>query len=215
MTVNEIDQGLNQVIVVGYGTQKKATVTGSVATVQGADLVKSPAPDLSNSFAGRMPGVIALNTTGEPGYEGTNILIRGQATLNNNSPMIVIDGVANRLGGLERLNPNDVENVSVLKDASAGIYGAEGANGVILITTKRGKSGRPVVSFDYNQGFMQPSRLPKLADAATFATIQTEISYYDDSSNGLSHIYTPDQITKFKNGSDPLNYPNTNWEKPY
>ena len=213
MTVNETDQGLNQVIVVGYGTQKKATVTGSVATVQGADLVKSPAPDLSNSFAGRMPGVIALNTTGEPGYEGTNILIRGQATLNNNSPMIVIDGVANRLGGLERLNPNDIESVSVLKDASAGIYGAEGANGVILITTKRGKSGRPVVSFDYNQGFMQPSRLPKLADAATFATIQNEISYYDDSSNGLNHIYTPDQITKFRNGSDPLNYPNTNWQK--
>ncbi len=213
MTVNDIDQGLNQVIVVGYGTQKKATVTGSVATVQGADLVKSPAPDLSNSFAGRMPGVIALNTTGEPGYEGTNILIRGQATLNNNSPMIVIDGVANRLGGLERLNPNDIESVSVLKDASAAIYGAEGANGVILITTKRGKTGKPTVSFDYNQGFMQPSRLPKLADAATFATIQNEISYYDDSSNGLSHIYTPDQITKFKNGSDPLNYPNTNWEK--
>jgi len=213
MLVNTSGQDLNQVIVVGYGTQKKATITGAVATIQGADLVKSPEPNLSNSFAGRMPGVIALNTSGEPGYDGANILIRGQATLNNNSPLIVIDGVANRLGGLERLNPNDVESVSVLKDASAAIYGAEGANGVILITTKHGKSGRPTLSFDYNEGFMQPSRLPKMADAATFATIQNEISYYDDSANGLSHIYTPAQIQKFKDGSDPLNYPNTNWEK--
>jgi TonB-linked SusC/RagA family outer membrane protein len=213
MTVNGTDQDLNQVIVVGYGTQKKATITGAVATVQGDDLVKSPAPDLSNSFAGRMPGVIALNTTGEPGYEGTNILIRGLATLNNTSPLVVIDGVANRLGGLGRIDPNDVASVSVLKDASAAIYGAEGANGVILITTKRGKTGKPAVSFDYNQGFMQPSRLPKLADAATYATIQNDISYYDDSSNGLNNIYTAAQIEKFRNGSDPLNYPNQNWEK--
>ncbi|HEV2480737.1 MAG TPA: TonB-dependent receptor [Puia sp.] len=213
MFVNGSNQDLNQVIVVGYGTQKKATVTGAVASIQGADLVQSPAPNLSNSLAGRMPGVMALNTSGEPGYDGATILIRGQATLNNNSPLIVIDGVANRLGGLERLNPIDIESVSVLKDASAAIYGAEGANGVILITTKHGKSGRPTVSFDYNEGFMQPSRLPKMADAATFATIQNEISYYDDSAGGLNHIYTPAQIQKFRDGSDPLNYPNQNWEK--
>lgn len=211
--INGSNQDLNQVVVVGYGTQKKATVTGAVASIQGADLVKSPEPNLSNSFAGRIPGVIALNTSGEPGYDGATILIRGQATFNNNNPLIVIDGVANRLGGLERLNPIDIESVSVLKDASAAIYGAEGANGVILITTKHGKKGRPTVSFDYNEGFMQPSRLPKMADAATFATIQNEISYYDDSANGLNHIYTPDQIQKFKDGSDPLNYPNQNWEK--
>lgn len=215
MLVNDTDQGLNQVIVVGYGTQKKASITGAVASIQGAELVKSPQPNFSNSFAGRMPGVIALNTTGEPGYEGTNLLIRGLATFGQSGPqpLIVIDGVANRLGGLERLNPNDVESVSVLKDASAAIYGAEGANGVVLITTKRGKTGRPTVSFDYNQGLMQPTRLPKLADAATFATIQNEIAYYDDSANGLQHIYTPAQIQKFKDGSDPINYPNTNWEK--
>jgi len=204
---------LNDVVVVGYGTQKKATLTGAVETIKGGDLVQSPQPNLSNSFAGRAPGLIAQNTSGEPGYDGATLLIRGQSTTGNNSPLIVIDGVANRLGGLERIDPNDVESVSILKDASAAIYGAQAANGVILITTKRGKAGKATVTYDYNEGFMQPTNLPKMADAATFATIQNEIAYYDNPSGGLNQSYTAAQIQKFNNGSDPLNYPNQDWEK--
>jgi len=206
-------QNLNEVVVVGYGVQKKTTLTGAVATVKGSDLVKSPEPNLSNSFAGRIPGLVALNSSGEPGYDGSNLLIRGQSTTGNNSPLVVIDGVANRLGGLERLDPNDVENVSVLKDASAAIYGAQAANGVILITTKKGKSGKPTVTYNYNEGIMQPTNLPKMADAATFATIQNEINYYRTPTGGLFQQYSADQIQKFKDGSDPINYPNTDWEK--
>jgi TonB-dependent starch-binding outer membrane protein SusC len=202
-------KALSEVVVVGYGTQKRETLTGSVTAVQGKELVKSPQPNLSNSFAGRMPGVIATTATGEPGYDASRILIRGQATTGDNSPLIVIDGVANRLGGLDRLNPNDIESISVLKDGSAAIYGAQAANGVILITTKRGISGKPVFNYSYNQGFATPTRLPDMASSATYATILNEIDAY----NGRTPRYTTDEIEKFANGSDPLLYPNTNWVK--
>ena len=126
-------------MVVGYGVQKKETITGSVASVKGTELVKSPVVNLSNSIAGRMAGVVAVNRSGEPGADGSSIRIRGSNTLNNGDALIVVDGIPNRAGGLDRINPNDIESVSVLKDASAAIYGSRAANGVILITTKRGK----------------------------------------------------------------------------
>jgi TonB-dependent SusC/RagA subfamily outer membrane receptor len=159
-------QSLSEVIVVGYGEQKKETITGSVATVKGAELVKSPAMNLTNSIAGRMAGVVAVNRSGEPGYDGAGIRIRGSNTLGNNDALIVIDGIPARAGGIDRLNPNDIETISVLKDASAAIYGARAANGVILVTTKRGKSGKPELTYQFNQGFAQPTVIPKLADAA-------------------------------------------------
>ncbi|MFC0512965.1 SusC/RagA family TonB-linked outer membrane protein [Mucilaginibacter angelicae] len=204
---------LNEVVVVGYGTQKKESLTGAVASVKGADLVKSPEPNLSNSFAGRVPGVIGLNSSGEPGYDGSSLLIRGRSTTGDNSPLVVIDGVANRLGGLERLNPNDIESVSVLKDASAAIYGAQAANGVILITTKKGKLGTPTLTYSYNQGWNQPTNLPRMADAKTFATIQNELAYYNNPAGGLNQTYSAADIAKFGDGTDPISFPNTNWEK--
>src|SRR5690606_16231068 len=112
--------------------------------------------DLSNSIAGRMPGVVATNASGEPGYDGSTIRIRGSNTLGNNDALIVIDGIPAREGGFNRLNPNDIENISVLKDASAAIYGSRAANGVILITTKRGQSGKPQLTYSFNQGWAQP-----------------------------------------------------------
>lgn len=206
-------KSLNEVVVVGYGTQKKATLTGSISVVKGAELVKSPQPNVSNSFAGRISGVIANNTSGEPGYDGSNILIRGIQTTGSSSVLVVVDGVPGQIGGLERLDPNDIESVSVLKDASAAVYGNRAANGVILITTKHGKTGKPTVSYTFNQGFSSPTRLPKLADAATYATIVNDISYYNNAAGGLNQVYSDAQIQKFRDGSDPLNYPNTNWEK--
>ncbi|BAV08908.1 TonB-linked outer membrane protein, SusC/RagA family [Filimonas lacunae] len=204
---------VGEVIVVGYSSQKKATVTGSISVVKGSDLVKSPAANVSNSFAGRFSGMTISNRTGEPGYDGSSILIRGLATTGNNDVLVVVDGVPGQIGGLERLNPNDIESVSVLKDASAAIYGSRAANGVILVTTKRGKSGKPAIAFSFNQGFSSPTRLPKMADAATYAAIRNEIAYYDNKAGGMNQIYTPDEIAKFANGSDPLNYPNTDWAK--
>lgn len=206
-------KSLNEVVVVGYGTQKKATLTGSISQVKGAELVKSPQPNLSNSLAGRFSGVIVNNRSGEPGVDGSNITVRGLATTGSNNVLIVVDGVPGQIGGLERLDPNDIESMSVLKDASAAIYGNRAANGVILVTTKRGKTGKPTINYSFNQGFSSPTRLPKMADAATYAQIMNEINYDSNPAGGLSQAYTADQIQKFKDGSDPLNYPNTDWEK--
>jgi TonB-linked SusC/RagA family outer membrane protein len=202
---------LNELVVVGYGTQKKATLTGSISQVKGADLVKSPQPNLSNSLAGRFSGVVINNRSGEPGFDGSNITIRGLATTGSNSVLVVVDGIPGQIGGLERLDPNDIESVSVLKDASAAIYGNRAANGVILVTTKRGKTGKPTINYSFNQGFSSPTRLPKMADAATYAQIMNEINFDSNPAGGLNQSYTADQIEKFRNGSDPLLFPNTDW----
>ncbi len=209
--LDPLSGSLGEVVVVGYNAQKKATLTGSVSTVKGADLVKSPQANVSNSLAGRFSGMMLTNRAGEPGYDGSGILIRGLATTGSNDVLIVVDGVPGQIGGLERLNPNDIESISVLKDASAAIYGSRAANGVILVTTRRGKTGKPTISASFNQGFSSPTRLPKMADAATYAAISNEVAYYNNQAGGLNQQYSAAEIQKFADGSDPLNYPNTDW----
>jgi TonB-linked SusC/RagA family outer membrane protein len=211
VTMELSNSNLGEVVVVGYGTQKKATLTGSISVIKGADLVKSPQPNISSSLAGRFSGLMSSNRSGEPGSDGSNLFIRGLATTGNSDVLIVVDGIPGQVGGLERLNSNDIESVSILKDASAAVYGSRAANGVILITTKHGKTGKPVIDYSFNQGFSSPTRLPSMADAPTYATIQNEIAYYDNSAGGTNQIYSAADIQKFKDGSDPLNYPNTDW----
>lgn len=223
---------LNEVVVVGYGTQKKETITGSVASVKGSELVKSPVVNLSNSIAGRMAGVVAVNRSGEPGADGSAIRIRGSNTLNNGDALIVVDGIPNRAGGLDRINPNDIESVSVLKDASAAIYGSRAANGVILITTKRGKTGKPQLSYSANQGYSQPTVIPKLTNAAQYVSMLNDLDIYGlpttewaaaNTAYKSTGTYTrpdgttrkapfsPTDIQKYSDGSDPWLYPNTDW----
>lgn len=202
-SVNELDE----VVVIGYGTQKKATLTGSVSTVKGGEVLKSPAINVSNSLAGRLPGLIAVNTSGEPGYDGATLRIRGLNTFGDPSPLIVVDGIPGR--SLERIDPSTIENISVLKDASAAIYGAQAANGVILVTTKRGKIGKPTVNASFNQGYGRPTMLPKMADAVEYATMLNEIDLYANRPARFSQ----DDIIKFKDGSDQWGHPNTNWFK--
>ncbi len=229
---------LDAVVVVGYGTQKKVTVTGAVAQVKGAELQRSPAVNLSNSLVGRLPGISAVQSSGEPGYDGSSIRIRGTNTLGNSDALIVIDGVPERSGGLERLNPNDIESVSVLKDASAAIYGARAANGVILITTKHGKTGKPLLSYDFNYGLAQATVIPKLADAVQYAQMANELVIWKDlaenpeqwsaawnafkqtgsytrtdggTPNPVNATYKPADMEKFADGSDPWGHPNTDW----
>ena len=241
VTLAQNNGQLSDVVVVGYGTQKRVTVTGAVAMVKGTDLVKSPAVNLSNSIAGRLPGVIAMNGSGEPGYDGSTILIRGTNTLGSSSALIVIDGIPARAGGLERLNPADIESMSVLKDASGAIYGARAANGVILITTKHGKTGKPELSYSYNKGWAAPTILPKMLDANEYVTMANEIELYKltpdlwsaaaaaykntgvfnypaGSYGGSAYAagtstapFSPDDIKKYKDGSDPWGHPNTDW----
>ena len=202
-----IDKALDEVVIVGYGKQKKATLTGSVTQISSEELKQSTSVNISNALAGRMPGVITNNRSGEPGADGSSILIRGAGTTGNTSPLFVIDGVANR-SGFERLNPNDIESISILKDASAAIYGAQAANGVILVTTKRGKTGKPAISYDANYGLSQPTRVPRLVSSYEYAIFRNE---KDLRQNAGSPTFSPEQIQKYKDGSDPINYPNTNW----
>jgi TonB-linked SusC/RagA family outer membrane protein len=199
---------LEGIVAVGYGTQRKETLTGSVSAVSGAELVSVPAANVSNTIAGKLPGVVTVNTSGEPGYDGATIRIRGNHTLGNNSPLVVIDGVADREGGLERLNPDDIESISVLKDASAAIYGSRAANGVILVTTKRGTEGQPQLTASFNQGFNQPTRLPEMADAATYMTMLNEIDMY----RNRTPRYSEQEIANYRDPNrDPWLYANTDW----
>ena len=145
-------QNLQEVVVVGYGSQRRVTLTGSVASVSNKEISKTPATNIRNSIAGLLPGVVTKNTSGEPGSAATGILlIRGQNTTGNTDPLVVVDGVQGATGW-ERINSNDIESISVLKDASASIYGARAANGVILITTKRVWVGKPVINYSYRPG---------------------------------------------------------------
>lgn len=227
---------LESVIVVGYATQKKVTVTGAVASVKGSELQKSPAVNLSNSLAGRLPGITAINSSGEPGYDGSTIRIRGTNTLGNSSALVVIDGIPERAGGLDRINPADIESMSVLKDASAAIYGARAANGVILITTKQGKTGKPRLSYDFNQGWAQPTVIPKMSNVLEYGEIRNQNQVFDnvspanwsaawqaiqsqgfyinpDNGNKVDAAlgFMPEEMEKYRNKSDPWGYPDTDW----
>ena len=234
MQLQAVDNSLKDVVVVGYGTQKKVTVTGAVAQVKGTELEKSPTTNLTNSLVGRLPGVYAVQSSGEPGYDGSTIRIRGTNTLGNTSALVVVDGIPDIAGGLERINPADIESMSVLKDASAAIYGSRAANGVILVTTKHGKIGKPQLSYTYNHGWAQPSRIPKMASATEYASINNQTYIFDHidpvhwndaltafNSTGsytvgtttFSAPFQPGDVAKFKDGSDPWGHPNTDWFK--
>ncbi len=227
---------LEEVVVVGYGTQKKVTITGAVSAIKGGDIIKSPAVDMSNSLSGRLPGLVVIQGSGEPGQDGAKISIRGTNTLGNSAPLVVIDGIPDREGGLGRLNPRDIESISVLKDASAAIYGARAANGAILVTTKRGKTGKPTISYDFNQGFSQPGTIPQMSNAYEYMSIMNELPIYktvpvdewgaasssikangtyDSPTEGVSTInssYPADLVNRYKAGNtDPWFYPDTDW----
>ncbi len=197
--------GIEEVVAVGYGTQRKATITGAVAAIKGAEFNVAPVSNASNALAGRISGLVTYQRSGEPGNDGTTIRIRGINTLGDNSPLIVVDGVPGR--SLDRIDPSTIENVSVLKDASAAIYGSRAANGVILITTKRGTIGKSEVIVNFNQGFTQPTRIPKMANSSEYATMLNEIDTY----RNQTPRYSSDEIQKFSNGSDPWKYPDTDF----
>ncbi|TLX70770.1 TonB-dependent receptor [Labilibacter sediminis] len=201
--------GLEEVVAVGYGTRKKESLTGSISTIKSDEMREAPVANVSNSLAGRLPGLVAVTSSGEPGTDGSTLRIRGSNTFNDNSVLIIVDGVPGR--SLDRIDPNSIESISVLKDASAAIYGAQAANGVILVTTKRGKIGKPEISYKGEFGFNQPTKLPEMADAPTYASMLNEIAYYENNDNGFNSIYTEEQIQLFRDGSDPLRYPNIDW----
>ena len=223
-------QGLEEVVVTGYGTQKKETLTGSIATIGGDDLERSASPNLGTALAGKVAGVFIDQANGAPGNDTPAVRIRGTNTFNNSGALIVIDGIPDRAGGLARINPADIESISVLKDASAAIYGARAANGVVLITTKRGSEGKAKVKITSNYGWQNFTTTPDMLRGEEYMDLVNLLNVYKlpvnewasanavrgqpfTRPNGevLNPTYPTDRIENTRAGDDPWLYPNTDW----
>ena len=206
IVLEEDNKMLEEVVAVGYGTQKKANLTGSVANVDNKLLDNRPLTNLSSGLAGLLPGVSVVQTSGQPGSDIGTINIRGLGTFNVSAPLVIIDGFE---GTMNDVNPNDVASISVLKDAaSSSIYGSKAANGVILITTKRGESGKAKVTYQGLVGMTNTTNNPEFLSSAEIAEIWNQARQ----SVGLAPQYTDDEVRKFRDGSDPDNYANTDWQ---
>lgn len=205
--LDEENNTLNEVVVVGYGTQKKASTTGAISSVKGGVLTQNASANVSNAIAGRMSGVIANNRSGRPGDDNSSLLIRGFNSFGGGtSPLVVVDGIPDR--DLNRINPDDIESVTVLKDASAAIYGVRSANGVILVTTKRGKVSAPTIKLDGSYGIQQLTRIDEKVNSWQYMTYYNELN----ANQGKTLPYTQSDIDKYKAGNDP-NYTSTQWLK--
>lgn len=208
VTLREDTQFLDEVVVVGYGTQKKVNLTGSVSMVGSDEISARPISSVSSGLQGLLPGVTVVNPNGQPGESNTTIRVRGIGTIGNANPLILIDGVE---GDISAINPEDIESVSVLKDAaSASIYGSRAANGVLLVTTKKvnkASDSKARVSLGAYFGLQTPTRLPQMCDAIEFMTLDNEARQ----NVGTSPAWTEDQFAKVRDNTDPNFFANTDW----
>jgi len=190
--------GLDEVVVVGYGEQRKVNLTGSVSTVQQEDLVKVPSANISEVLIGKAPGLITKQSSGVPGQDFATLSIRGY-----DDPLVLVDGIET---SWTRLDPNEIESISVLKDASAAVYGARAGNGVVLITTKRGATNKPTINYTSNFSFQDPTVLPEYISSWKYAEMLREGEF----NSGIPYTYTEEEVQLFKDGTDP-DYINEDW----
>lgn len=196
-----LDRKLDELVVVGYGTQKRTSLTAAVSSIKGAEIAGLPVANLSNALGGRVPGVIFKQGSGEPGNDGSSILIRGFSTTGNTAPLVIVDGVPR---SFQQLDPNSIASFTILKDAAAvAPYGVAGANGVILVTTKKGTAGKPQLSYNGYYGWQNPTVLPKMVTSFEYATMRNAAS----ANAGAGPVYSDYALQKFKDGSDPDLYP--------
>lgn len=202
IVLTEDAANLDEVVIVGYGSQNKRSVTGSIATVKSEELVKVPATNTSALLAGRLPGLIVSQSNGQPGGDQASISIRGFG-----DALVIVDGVPR---DFQQLDPNEIESISILKDASAAVYGARAGNGVILVTTKRGHIGAPKVTYTGTTTFQQPTFLPKIADAASFAKYQQQAQLLE----GVAVAdlrFSDEAIAKYEAGTED-GFKGTDWQ---
>lgn len=193
---------LNETVVVGYGTQSKAKLTSSISQLNTDLLKKAPVPALSNALEGLSPGLFVRQGSGEPGFSNSSFEIR-----NFGAALVIIDGTP---GDINKLDPNEVESISVLKDAAAAsVYGVRGGNGVVLVKTRRGEAGKPKLSYSNQFTYSKIANYPEYLNSAEYATITNQML----TNSGQQPKYTDEQIQKYRDGSDPFRYPNTNWFK--
>ena len=206
------DSSLEDVVVIGYRTQTRGALTGSVSSVKGSDFNNQPTDNLSNALAGRLGGATILQNAGTPGME-SSIRIRGIATLNNAGPLFVIDGVVSDKFAFDGLAPNEVESVTILKDgASAAIYGSRAANGVVLVTTRRGKDGPARLSYNGMYGIQSPTKIPDRLNAFEHASQINHWLKYINTPTNDPRWYTQDELDYFKNNS--WNWVDEMWVNP-
>ena len=196
---------MNEVVVVGFGTQKKLTVTGAVSSISTKEIEQFATPSLSNAISGKIPGIITRQSSGMPGADAAQVFIRGFGTWGNRAPLILVDGVER---DLNNINAQEVESFSILKDASAtAVFGVRGANGVIIITTKKGTVGRPKITLRSETAMLSTLRMPDYINGFEYASLINE---------GLANVGRPrsfseEELQKFADGSDPYLYPDVNW----
>lgn len=208
VTLKEDTEMLDEVVVVGYGVQKKANLTGSVASINAEALESRAVASVSAALAGTMPGVTSIQTSGAPGAQTGSITIRGKNSINAASPLVIVDGVP---GSMNNIDPQDIESLSVLKDAaSSAIYGVQAANGVILITTKKGKKGsKAKINYSGTVSWSSPTAKLDFLGAADYAILYNEATLNENPTAAVP--YSEEDIRLFRDGSDPYGHPDTDW----
>ena len=210
LLMKDESQSLEEVVVIAYGTQKRGLVTSAMSSISNEELLKSPVASITNTLAGAVPGIATVQTTGQPGRDEAEIYIRGVGSLDNSlaKPLILVDGVEREFS---QIDPNEIENISILKDASAtAVFGVRGANGVILVTTRRGKEGKAKISVSTSLGLQQPISLVEQTGSYEYANFWNTKQQLDGVTTKKSY-FTPEQIEAYRTGSDPIMYPNIDW----
>lgn len=210
--------GLEEVVVLGYGKQSKITLTGAVSSVSGRELRQNPTASVQNSLLGRLPGFFSQQPSGRPGADGAAFFIRGVSSYtNNNQPLIIVDDIEFSYDQFARIDPNEIETLSILKDASTtAVYGIKGANGVVVVTTRRGKIGPPTITFRGEGSMMQPSKIPKFLNAYQSALLYNQAQINDNEINPsptFKTYFTEEDLELYKNGTDPFGHPDVNWRE--
>ncbi|MDX9881381.1 MAG: TonB-dependent receptor [Prolixibacteraceae bacterium] len=218
VALEEETVGLEEVVAVGYGVQKKASVTAAISTVGTKDLVQSPQANISNMLVGRLPGLFAVQASGQPGQGQSILRIRGTGTFTGDTaPLILVDGIERP--DYDDIDPNEIESLSILKDASAtAVYGVRGANGVILITTRQGRKGaRPEFSYSGNTAIQQPTRLPSFLGSYDYARLYNEAKKNDSYTNQSTYVpsFSEEDLELYRDHTDPIFHPDMNWMKEF
>lgn len=208
ITLQEDVAKLDEVVVLGYGTQKRSDISGSVSEIAQKEIAKNPTPNLSNALVGQTSGIIATQRSGEPGRDGSNIFIRGIGTTGDASPIYVIDGIVRTARDFSQLNSNEIESFSILKDAaSSAVFGMRAGNGVVLVTTKRGKEGKMQIEFSSSLGVQERTRDPEYLGSYEYSMLYNEALM----NQGQEPIYSDEDLQKFKDGSNPDTHPDADW----
>lgn len=205
--LNELAMALDEVQVIAYGTTKKVTITGAISSINSDEILKTPSGSVTNALAGKISGLSSVQSTGQPGADDAKLYVRGVGSISDNlsSPLVLVDGVER---SFSQLDPNEIEDITILKDASAtAVFGVRGANGVILVTTKRGEEGKAKISFSTSYALQMPTRIPEFANSYEYATTYNRAK----KASGQAEPFTQEMLEGFKNHTNPYIYPDVDW----